>query len=136
MATEYVLELEGSTPDWRACLDALRTVGVFALETAGPAFRNANFVRSGMYCWSTTIEEGDTPIVHATGNHACTFASWHSIVFRLRPDEMDVCVEELSGFCRELARSSEMGFVLSYQFEDVVATRDARGLIWTWDEPR
>lgn len=136
MAMDYFLELEGDSPDWESCIQALTAVGVFALTRKDNVFKHANLTKSGMYCWSTTIEEGDTPVIHANGNHGCSFGSRYSIIFRLSPSEMDSCIEELFCFCEKLAALSTMGFVLSYQLDEVVATRDARGLLWTWDEPR
>lgn len=49
---------------------------------------------------------------------------------------LDESIEEIHRFCQELESKSPMGFVLSLLFEDVYATRDRRGLIWAWGNPR
>lgn len=136
MALDYFLELEGENPDWEACIQSLKSIGVIDLVVENGRFKHANLANSGMYCWSSKVPEDEDTMIASQGNHGCAFQSFYSIVFRVRVETLDESVDEIHRFCQELESRSSMGFVLSLLFEGVSATRDSRGLIWTWDNPR
>mgnify|MGYP003576470726 CR=1 FL=1 len=136
MSLDYILELEGDPPDWAACIEAARRAGVTTLNTRGDRLDDATFKDSSGFFWATENWRSRLSAISAEGDHGCSFLTRWSIVFRLNNIAYEENREDIRRFCIELSARSKMEFVLSFQLEGVRATRDGRGLIWSWDEPR
>jgi ketosteroid isomerase-like protein len=136
LSLDIILELEGDPPDWGACIEAAQAVGVTSLTTKGERLDDATFRDSGGYFWSAENRRGRLSSISAEGKHGCSFETRYCIVFRLNNGAYEMNRDDIHRFCSELAERSLLGFVLSFQLEEVRATRDARGLVWTWDAPR
>jgi len=57
-----------------------------------------------------------------------TWKSRSRVTFRYNNTNFDACAEETMRFARTLATASPAYFVLSFQFEEVYAVRDGKGL--------
>lgn len=82
MALDYFLELEGETPNWEACIQSLKSVGLIDLVVEDGRFKRANLTSSGMHCWSSKVPEDEDTSIAAQGNHGCKFQSRYSGISR------------------------------------------------------
>lgn len=139
MALDMFLELEGDPPDWDACLEAARKVGVADLEHKDGQLVQGVFSRSGLCFWrSGSSEKGLRPIA-AEGHHGCCFLRRYVICFRvgqITTDGSSDDEQDIRQFLIKLSELTSMQFVLSFQFEGVYAVRCRRGFEWHWDMPR
>jgi len=138
MALTMDLELEGDSPDWSACAEAARLVGVLELTMTNERLTDGEFSRSHTYfrrAKSGFGDEGELLPIRAEGYHGCDFLTRYRIVFRINNSLYDESVEDIKDFLTHLARLSPMKFVLSFQLEGVYAVRCSGGLEWFWHEP-
>jgi hypothetical protein len=135
MGLDFELELEGSQPDWAACAEAARRVGVDELTQADDRF-GGQFSRSGTFFGATKRAERRDYGINAEGDHGCSFPVHYSIEFRLNSGKYDESVVDVKEFLTQLSELSPMQFVLSFQYEGVYAIRDhLRGFHFFWDNP-
>lgn len=146
MALDMFLELEGFDPDWKALDQALISVGIdnyenTMMENAANGFL-AGFISterkmSGIFIRShskfyLSISKHEHGIL-AEGDHGCTFKVRYTIIFRINTSFYEEFIDDIHALLKNLAETSSMQFVLSFQYEDVRAIRNKSAFKFLWN---
>ncbi len=129
--------MNGCVEDWRKLKAILDEIGMDDVERRGDSVVRGVLGHGELIVGASW---GDAPrggVIRAEGNHGCDFVVNGNLTFRIINALYDEAVETIKTVLTCLTETTDMQFVLSFQYEGVYAIRDLeRGFEWFWNQPR
>jgi hypothetical protein len=126
MAFELTLEADPRLARAQAAT-ILETCGANLIEQPNDRKLLAHFPRSGMSVFFNELAPNNAAVA-AEGMEYATWPVGSRMVFRYAAANYDLCESDVQAFVEKLADTTNVYFVLSFQFETIRALRDANGL--------